>query len=168
MERAFSGLSVVTFPRPRRRDWQPDLAGQPKKADSLVLLLWMLICLGAGAAAVKMGCRGAGTAAGVLLMTHLAVFIWYYRMSVKQFGGVTGDLAGCFCRFVNWPVWRQPRFFKSRPNGRNVGMILVTGGSSQGKREFVRQYLGNRMQTDLSGQRAKRPPGRIYGRQVLP
>ena len=39
---------------------------------------------------------GAGTAAGVLLMTHLAVFIWYYRMSVKQFGGVTGDLAGCF------------------------------------------------------------------------
>ena len=39
-------------------------------------------------------------------------------------------------------------------------MILVTGGSSQGKREFVRQYLGNRMQTDLSGQRAKRPPGR--------
>ena len=54
-----------------------------------VLLLWMFICLGAGAAAVKMGCRGAGTAAGVLLMTHLAVFIWYYRMSVKQFGGVT-------------------------------------------------------------------------------
>ena len=56
----------------------------------------MLICLEAGAAAARMGCRGAGVLAVVLLMTHLAVFIWYYRMSVKQFGGVTGDLAGCF------------------------------------------------------------------------
>ena len=55
-----------------------------------------LICLAAGVAAAKVGCHGAGMLAGVLLMTHLAVFIWYYRMSVKQFGGVTGDLAGCF------------------------------------------------------------------------
>ena len=97
MERAFSGLSVVTFPQAKKKGLAAGFGGAAKKkADSLVLLLWMLICLGAGAAAVKMGCRGAGTAAGVLLMTHLAVFIWYYRMSVKQFGGVTGDLAGCF------------------------------------------------------------------------
>lgn len=39
-------------------------------------------------------------------------------------------------------------------------MILVTGGSSQGKREFVRQYLGDRIQNPLFGQRARRLPGR--------
>ena len=23
-------------------------------------------------------------------------FIWYYRMAMKNFGGINGDLAGCF------------------------------------------------------------------------
>ena len=45
--------------------------------------------------------------------------------------------------------------FKSGLDGRNVGMILVTGGSFQGKRVFVRQYLG-----EQTGQREQRPPGR--------
>ena len=63
MERAFSGLSVVTFPQAKKKGLAAGFGGAAKKkADSLVLLLWMLICLGAGAAAVKMGCRGAGTA----------------------------------------------------------------------------------------------------------
>ena len=97
MERAFSGLSVVTFPQAKKKGLAAGFGGAARKrTDSLVLLLWMLVCLAAGAAAAKVGCHGAGMLAGVLLMTHLAVFIWYYRMSVKQFGGVTGDLAGCF------------------------------------------------------------------------
>ena len=97
MERAFSGLSVVTFPQAKKQGLAAGFGGAAKKkTDSLVLLLWMLICLVTGAAAARMGCRGAVVLAVVLLMTHLAVFIWYYRMSVKQFGGVTGDLAGCF------------------------------------------------------------------------
>ena len=40
MERAFSGLSWSRFPRPRRRDWQPDLAGQPKKRQ----IPWCCFC----------------------------------------------------------------------------------------------------------------------------
>lgn len=97
MERALSGLSVVTFPQAKKQGLAAGFGGAAKKkTDSIVLLLWMLICLGAGAAAARMGCPGAGVLAVVLLMAHLAVFIWYYRMSVKQFGGVTGDLAGCF------------------------------------------------------------------------
>lgn len=31
MERALSGLSVVTFPQAKKRDWRPDLEGQPKR-----------------------------------------------------------------------------------------------------------------------------------------
>ena len=34
-------------------------------------------------------------------------------------------------------------------------MILVTGGSSQGKREFVRQYLGEQDASDKDVARAK-------------
>ena len=48
-------------------------------------------------------------------------------------------------------------------------MILVTGGCSQGKREFVRQYLGEQ---DADGfvwtEGEKGLLGGIYGRQVLP
>lgn len=45
-------------------------------------------------------------------------------------------------------------------------MILVTG-ELPGQEVFVRQYLGNRMQMELSGQRAE-ASWEIYGRQVLP
>ena len=31
-----------------------------------------------------------------VLAANALVFLWYRRMSMKKFGGVTGDLAGCF------------------------------------------------------------------------
>jgi adenosylcobinamide-GDP ribazoletransferase len=34
---------------------------------------------------------GAAAVAAALL-----TFFWYYRMAMKQFGGINGDLAGCF------------------------------------------------------------------------
>ena len=42
-----------------------------------------------------------GGGGGVLVATGLggvegAVFFWYRRMSMKEFGGITGDLAGWF------------------------------------------------------------------------
>ena len=39
-------------------------------------------------------------------------------------------------------------------------MILVTGGSSQGKREFVRQYLGEQDADRFVWTEGERPPGR--------
>ena len=30
------------------------------------------------------------------LASSMLVFFWYYRMSVREFGGITGDLAGYF------------------------------------------------------------------------
>lgn len=97
MERALSGLSVVTFPQAKKRGLAAGFGGAAKKkTDSAVLVLWLAGCLAAAMAAVGTGCHGAGLAAWVMLFTHLTVFLWYYRMSVNQFGGVTGDLAGCF------------------------------------------------------------------------
>ena len=76
---------MVTFPQAKKKGLAAGFGrAARKRTDSLVLLLWMLVCLAAGAAAAKVGCHRAGMLAGVLLMTHLAVFIWYYRMSVKQ------------------------------------------------------------------------------------
>lgn len=97
MERAFSGLSVVSFPQARKKGLAAGFGGAARKRpDQAVLALWIVCCLGAGAALEQGGCRGAGITAVILLAVHLAVFFWYYRMSLRQFGGVTGDLAGCF------------------------------------------------------------------------
>ena len=32
----------------------------------------------------------------IVILVALFVFLYYYRMSRKQFGGITGDLAGYF------------------------------------------------------------------------
>lgn len=97
MERAFSGLSVVVFPRAKKDGLVAGFGeAAKKKTDGAVLILWIILCLGAGFAFQSAGYRGAGIQAGVLLVTHLAIFLWYYKMSSRQFGGVTGDLAGCF------------------------------------------------------------------------
>mgnify|MGYP000444187120 CR=1 FL=1 len=102
-------------------------------------------------------------------MTHLAVFIWYYRMSVKQFGGVTGDLAGCFLQVCELA-------------GLAAAAVLLKAGLM----EECRNDLGDRRK--LPGQEgvcqtvpggtecrwscldrgSRGLLGGIYGRQVLP
>ncbi len=39
---------------------------------------------------------GGVLAGGLTAGAACVVFGWYYRMSVKEFGGITGDLAGYF------------------------------------------------------------------------
>ena len=34
--------------------------------------------------------------AAAALAAALLTFFWYYRMAMKNFGGINGDLAGCF------------------------------------------------------------------------
>ena len=62
----------------------------------IVLILWAcadaVLMLGLGR---RQG--GAGVAAaGLMIAVALLTFLYYYRMSRKQFGGTTGDLAGYF------------------------------------------------------------------------
>lgn len=35
-----------------------------------------------------------------LPLTAAAVYVWYYYISKKQFGGITGDLAGYFVQLL--------------------------------------------------------------------
>ena len=93
MERAFSGLSVVAFPLAKQEGLAAGFAAAAKKLmERLALLAWVAFCVLASAL-FGIGGLAAGLA---VLSVQLLVFAWYYRMSWRQFGGVTGDLAGFF------------------------------------------------------------------------
>lgn len=88
--RSLSGISVVTFQAAKNsgllRTFQD---GAQKRNVRIVLIFWM-IAAGAG-----MVCL-AGVCGGIAVTGGLAVFFYYYEFSRKQFGGITGDLAGYF------------------------------------------------------------------------
>ena len=88
--RSLSGISVVTFQAAKNsgllRTFQD---GAQKRNVRMVLILWLLAA-GAGL------CLAAGVCGVVSAGVGLVVFFYYYQFSRKQFGGITGDLAGYF------------------------------------------------------------------------
>ena len=88
--RSLSGISVVTFQAAKNsgllRTFQD---GAQKRNVRMVLILWLL------AAGVGL-CLTAGVCGVVSAGVGLVVFFYYYQFSRKQFGGITGDLAGYF------------------------------------------------------------------------
>ena len=95
MERAFSGLSVVFFPCAKKSGLAAAFSdGAKRRAAGISLSLWVLASA-VTLAALAPGAGGIYMAAG-LLGVQLAVFLHYRRLSLKQFGGITGDLAGYF------------------------------------------------------------------------
>ncbi len=95
MTRALSGWSVVAFPKAR----QDGLASTfSSGADHRTVKAWLFLWYLAGAGYVGMG-FGLGLAS-VFVGISLAVWGWYYRMAMKEFGGITGDLAGYFLQMA--------------------------------------------------------------------
>ncbi len=90
-ERALSGWSVVSFPKAKKDGLAASFAGGARKRAvgvcTAVYLLWSL-CIFWRTMGLLAACAGALAAA--------AMFAWYKRMAVREFGGVTGDLAGYF------------------------------------------------------------------------
>ena len=88
--RSLSGSSVVTFQAAKNsgllRTFQD---GAQKRNVRIVLIIWLLAA-GVGFYLTAGLC---GVAAAVV---GFAVFFYYYQFSRKQFGGITGDLAGYF------------------------------------------------------------------------
>lgn len=94
MERAFSGLSVVFFPCAKKSGLAATFSdGAKRRAAGICLGLWLTAALCLGAAAVPGGSPAAGLG---LLAVQLTAFVYYRWISVRQFGGITGDLAGYF------------------------------------------------------------------------
>ncbi len=88
--RCLSGFAVTAFPCAKNSGLAAAFAeGADKKRAGMVLiiegglgaafLLWVSIPLGVAA-----------------ILSAGLTFGWYYHMSMKKFGGITGDLAGCF------------------------------------------------------------------------
>ena len=90
LSRAFSGLSVVSFPLAKNSGL---LAMFKDRAKRGVVKMWMLgyIFITGGVSMWISPIYG-----GLIILTFLLVFLYYYRMSKKTFGGITGDIAGWF------------------------------------------------------------------------
>ncbi len=90
LSRTLSGLSVLCFPQAKKEGLLVSFSKSAKKRPGrnvlgsyLLILCVLMIWMG--------GMRGA-----ICLVAAGASFLYYYRMSMKNFGGVTGDLAGYF------------------------------------------------------------------------
>ena len=88
--RSLSGLSLVTFPMAKNTGLAAMFSdGAQKKKVRLTMIFYLAICVGMMLWFDVLK----GTAA---ILTGALVFVYYYRMSKKEFGGITGDLAGYF------------------------------------------------------------------------
>lgn len=97
LSRALSGLSVVTFPAAKEEGILKTFQGKAQKRTvRVVMVLWIaaafsgMVWLGGSLALPAAACAA-------------AAFAYYYRMSRREFGGITGDLAGfflCVCELL--------------------------------------------------------------------
>ena len=90
LSRALSGFSVVTFPAERNSGLLKMFQdGAQKKVVRITM------CLYVAAAVIMMAVMNARAMTGAVTGMMIA-FLYYIVVSRKQFGGVTGDLAGFF------------------------------------------------------------------------
>lgn len=88
--RSLSGISVVTFPAAKNSGLLRTFQDGAQKRNVRIVLIFWLLAAGVGFYLTAGLCGGAAAVVG------LAVFFYYYQFSRKQFGGITGDLAGYF------------------------------------------------------------------------
>ena len=90
LSRSLSGLAVVLFPKAKNSGLLRTFADAAVRGRVMVVMtLW--VCA-VSAALIGLDLRR-GTA---MVLLALLTFWWYYDMSRRQFGGITGDLAGFF------------------------------------------------------------------------
>ena len=90
LSRALSGLSVVTFPLGKNTGLVNMFSSESKKKQTgMVMIVYILLC---SAFMIYIN-----TVLGLLAIISTFLVLLYYRyLSIKQFGGITGDLAGYF------------------------------------------------------------------------
>jgi adenosylcobinamide-GDP ribazoletransferase len=90
LSRALSGLAVVTFPLAKNSGLAATFSNEAKKRLTRnVMIVFIILCaIGMLLLNRKLGVIG--------LIAAFIAFLYYYRISVKEFGGITGDLAGYF------------------------------------------------------------------------
>ncbi len=86
-ERALSGFAVAAFPMAKNTGLAHTFATAADRTSALRLRCWRLCSSGRGADGAGRRSAGAGSACW---------FLRYHVVAEKQFGGITGDLAGWF------------------------------------------------------------------------
>lgn len=90
ISRTLSGLALVFFPAAKKSGTLYSFASMAhKKNVRMILIIWLL-----GIMAIAIGIdwkKGSG-----ILLGNLILFFYYKWKSKKEFGGITGDLAGWF------------------------------------------------------------------------
>ncbi|MEG2633017.1 MAG: adenosylcobinamide-GDP ribazoletransferase [Oscillospiraceae bacterium] len=90
LSRSLSGLAVASFPCAKDSGLVHTFADMSaRKIARAILFAELLVCC----AVLCVFCGAAGAAA---VLAAALSFLWYWHMSQKQFGGITGDIAGWF------------------------------------------------------------------------
>lgn len=90
LSRSLSGLAVAVLPEARKQGMLADFI---KDVDKRRLAAAMLGCALASGALIVISGGGCGLMA---VCTAAVVFLLFCRMALREFGGITGDLAGYF------------------------------------------------------------------------
>lgn len=90
MSRSLSGLSVILFPTSASKGLLSTFRESAEKKQSAVMLLVLFAASAAAMIALSTVCGIVMTAAALLCL------LWLRVMSARQFGGMSGDLAGWF------------------------------------------------------------------------
>ena len=90
VSRSLSGLALTSFPCANKKGSLGMFADAAQRnVVRTVLVLWLVVC-------AFLICLLDWRLAFVLSGTASAVYGYYYRLAMKQFGGTTGDIAGFF------------------------------------------------------------------------
>lgn len=94
--RCLSGLAVMRWPKARPDGMARALAGEDEDPPRAAIRALAAQAVLSGAALLALAPAGSGPFA---LAAAAAVFAWYHRFSLREFGGVTGDTAGWFLQW---------------------------------------------------------------------
>jgi adenosylcobinamide-GDP ribazoletransferase len=91
LTRALSGLAVVTFPMAKKNGLAASFSNAAHKRTVGIVMIFYAIL-----AEVLIWYLGGITAAVVSFLVAVFVYWYYHTMAKREFGGITGDLAGYF------------------------------------------------------------------------
>lgn len=88
LSRAMGGFSIATFPMAKNTGLAATFSdGALKQCVRIVSVIYAVVC-----AAIMLLCNP--LIGGCAILGATLEYVYYYRMSMKEFGGITGDLAG--------------------------------------------------------------------------
>lgn len=90
LSRALSGLAVVTFPLAKNSGLVATFSNQAKKKVTRITMLCYIIACAALMLYIN------PYLGSLCFVAAMAVFVYCRHLAIKEFGGITGDLAGYF------------------------------------------------------------------------